>query len=329
MKDFRYVVIGGGGGTSMIYPELARTSQQAVAIVSMSDSGGSTGRLSRELGIPPIGDLRNCMMAASNVASVRAMQDYRYGGDGGLRGHSMGNMILAAYVERYGLAEGVRWAGELLQVQGSVLPVTLMPHDLVMQDGAARVVGEAQIDTYPVQSATPRISLEPAVPINGEADEAIRCAELIAIAPGSVYTSLLAACSVEGVCAALAASTAPKVMIANLATEAHQTDGWHVVDYVQALARHGVQVGYVLYNTGEPSEAMLKNYARESQKPVDYSPARFKELQDVMPIGADMIAHAAAVPHPYDAIRRPVMRHDPVKVRQQLEHIAAQHAQRR
>jgi uncharacterized cofD-like protein len=319
-KDPKVVLIGGGSGSAALYPELIHSTPNAVAIVSMSDSGGSTGEISAQLGVPPVGDLRNVMLTASDNLAIRAMRMHRLGGMGHLRGHTWGNITIAACVDKYGLQEGVKQAIKILQVPGEILPVTLDSHVLVMQDGQEIIRGEHAIDVHTITDADIDVWLEPEAHINPEAELAIRDADLIVIAPGSVYTSLLPALSVSGVREAM---RAPKVLIANLVTEAHQTNDWHVVDFAKSLARHDVPINYVLYNTQEPPADKLKNYLREEEQPVGTAADRFAEVPNIQCIGAPLLADEVAEHDERDAIERSYIRHDAAEVRRQLWDILA------
>lgn len=323
-EDPTIVIIGGGSGTAAVYPELIEMTPNAVAIVGMSDSGGSTGIISNELDVPPVGDLRKVMLSASSSLDARRLQKQKHGGDGSLAGHNAANMVVAAFIEDLGVADGVRAASRLFQVPGRVLPVTLERHDLMMQDGlGAPLRGEHIIDEHVIESSAPRVWLEPHVGINPEAKEALETADLIVIAAGSVYTSQLAALSVRGVKEALDAAKAPKVLLANLATEQDQTNGWHVVDYVHALARHGIAVDQVLYNNGQPTDEMLVNYKEAGQEPVDISPERFAELPpNIRIIAADILARSCVVANPNDLIKkRGIMFHNAAAVGVELRKI--------
>ena len=325
-KDPKVVIIGGGSGSAALYPELIHHTPNALAIVSMSDSGGSTGEISAQLGVPPVGDLRNVMLTASNNPAIRAMRMHRLGGMGSLRGHTWGNITIAACVDKYGLQEGVKQATEILQVPGRVLPVTLDSHVLIMQDGRQIIRGEHNIDTYTITDSNVDVWLEPEPHINPEADQAIRYADIVVVAPGSLYTSLLPALSVAGVREAMAANPCPKVLIANLVTEAHQTNGWHVVDFVQRLEKHQVPINYVLYNTQEPPASQLKNYLREGEQTVGISKERFAEIPDVQCIAGHFIASEVEQFDKNDAVERSYIRHSAQEVRKQLWKILASNA---
>lgn len=318
ISDPKITIIGGGSGTAAIYGEIAAHTKNVTAILGVFDSGGSTGRLSKELDIPPVGDFRNVMMTASKNPAIRRMQRQRFASGDYLQGHSAGNIMIAACVAELGFEKGLEEACALLQVPGRILPVTLDRADLVLQDADKIIVGEHQIDVYSPKSREPRVSLSPEVKINPAAQNAIEQADLVVIPGGSIYTSLLAPLSVSGVKEALASTMAPKVMLCNLATEDHQTVKWHVVDYIFALKRHGIDIDIVLYNNEIPTAEMLKNYKRDGEQPVDFSPDKFKLVKNLKLIGAPLLSDDKISQNPNDPVKRGLMRHDRVVVRQQL-----------
>lgn len=312
------VLIGGGSGCATLYPEIVAHTPNATAIVSMSDSGGSTGEISNQLDILPVGDLRNVMQAASTIEEVRSLRSHRFGGSGNLKGHTWGNVTVAACIDEYGIERGVDVASKIFQVPGTILPVTLERHELAMADGDVRIYGEHNIDEYVTESPNPKVWLQPEATINPRAEKAIAEADLVVIAAGSVYTSLLAALTTRGVKEALEAARARKVLVSNLVTETHQTDAWHVADYVQALQRHDISVDAVLYNTEAPTQEMLDNYAAEGERPVDFSPERFAGISRVRAIGAALLDTTGLVRNPNDPIKRALIRHNPTAVREEL-----------
>jgi uncharacterized cofD-like protein len=242
-----------------------------------------------------------------------------------LKGHSVGNFVVAACIQKYGLQEGVRQAGLFLQVPGTVLPVALKSAELQLEDGPGNIIrGEHFIDTHRTTHSQPRVWLEPNVTINPDVKDAIDNADLVLIPGGSIYTSLLAALSVDGVAKALKETRAPKVLLSNLATEEHQTDGWHVADYVQALNRHDIHPDIVLYNTAAPTVEMLQNYAEAGEHPVNYDPEGFGRIPCVRAIGAELLARECISPNPNDPIKRGLMRHDATAVSEHLWRLMAE-----
>lgn len=324
----KIVLLGGGTGSFTLLQGLKKLSQDVTAIVSMSDDGGSTGVLRDELGVLPPGDVRQCLVALSDSPKVRNLFSYRFS-DGRFEGQSLGNIILSGLELQYGNFEkAVQVASEVLNITGKVVPVTTERHQLVMQDGSETVKGQSVIDTRAFLNADARLWLEPEASINPIADEAIRSADLVVIAPGSLHTSLLPILLVGGVPEALRKSRATVVVVANLVNKPGQTDNWHVVDYVQkyeSLVGQGV-LDVVLYNMAHISEDLLKHYAAEGEFPVSTDSKRFRAAK-VRMVGADLLAKELARQDPADkAIRRTLIRHDANKVRAELQKILRRRA---
>ncbi len=233
----RLVAIGGGTGLSTLLAGLKRLVgkrehdevwlENLSAIVTVSDDGGSSGRLREELQMLPPGDIRNCMIALSEDSTLLArLFRYRFRGDGDLGGHSFGNLFLAALTEVTGdFVEAVRLSSEVLASKGHIYPATINDVRLVadLEDGQA-VRGETQITA----SASPikRLRLEPeqCLPLP-EALAAIRCADVITIGPGSLYTSILPNLLVARVATAIGQARGIKIFICNLMTQPGETDG--------------------------------------------------------------------------------------------------------
>jgi uncharacterized cofD-like protein len=313
-------MIGGGTGSFTLLQELKHCTPNIAALVNMSDDGGSSGRLRDELGVLPPGDVRQCLVALSDAPEARDVFSYRFG-DGPFKGHSLGNIILSGLELRYGdFAQATKVASHILRITGRVIPVTLENHRLMMDDGDEKIAGEYLIGHHAIASSEPFVYLEPAACINPEAKEAIREADMVVIAPGNLYGSLLPALAVGGMAEALRQSSAQKIMVANLVTKPGQTDGWHVADYIRAMERYLGEgaIDVALYNTAVPSKDLLYKYAAEGEYPVDTSEARFSEVKAV-PIGADLVAGEIFTPDPKDtAIRRTLVRHDAKRVSKEL-----------
>jgi uncharacterized cofD-like protein len=215
------------------------------AIVTVADDGGSSSRLRREMGILPPGDIRNCLAALSNDEALLAqLFQYRFP-DGGLTGHSFGNLFISALAEITGsFEEAVAESGRVLAVQGRVLPSTLndvrLLADVRLPDpvGEVRVEGESQIPE--AAGKVRRIWLEPSAPqAFPEAIRAILSADLIVIGPGSLYTSVIPNLLVPDLAAAVQASRALKIYVCNLANQPGETDGYSCGDHIRALEEHG------------------------------------------------------------------------------------------
>ena len=257
----KIVAIGGGHGLSTLLRGLKEYTSNITAVVTVADDGGSSGRLRKELGLLPPGDFRNCIAALSEAEDLtRRLFQYRFSEGMGLDGHSFGNLFIAAMAGVTGSFEdALLEASYVLAVRGRVLPATLEEVALCaevaeMEDGEIigwrRVVGESQIPKSGGRIL--RVFLEPEVTrAYPEVLRAILDADLILAGPGSLYTSVLPNLLVREVVDALRVSGAPKVYIANVATEPGETDGYTVGDHVRVLNEHlGERVfRTVLYNT--------------------------------------------------------------------------------
>ena len=242
----RVVAIGGGHGLSTLLRGLKNYTNNLTAIVSVADDGGSSGRLRRTLGIPPPGDIRNCLAALSNdEALLTQLFQYRFAtGDEGLQGHSFGNLFISAMAEiTGGFEDAVAESGRVLAVQGKVLPASLhdvrLVADVSLQHsiGEVRVEGESQIPKFP--GSVKRVWLEPNnPPAYPQAIQAILAAELIVVGPGSLYTSILPNLLVPDVAAAIRASRALKIFVSNVASETGETERFTCGDFVRVLEEH-------------------------------------------------------------------------------------------
>jgi len=242
----RIVVIGGGHGLAMLLRGLKEFTHSITAVVTVADDGGSSGRLRRERGILPPGDIRNCLAALSNdEALLTQLFQYRFAnGHGGLDGHSFGNLFISALAEITGsFEEAVAESGRVLSVHGRVLPSTL--HDVRLVADIAlpnlvnevRVEGESQIPG--AAGVVRRVWLEPNTPpAFPQAVHAILAADLIVIGPGSLYTSILPDLLVPDISQAVRASRALKIYVCNVATQPGETVNYTCGDHVRALQEH-------------------------------------------------------------------------------------------
>jgi len=241
----KVVAVGGGTGLSSLLRGMKHRTGNLTAIVTVADDGGSSGRLRRTLGLPPPGDVRNCLAALSDDEDLLTqLFQYRFGGKGELEGHAFGNMLIAALAGVTGSFErGVLEAGRVLAIRGQVLPATLVDVSLVADKAHAldaqafRVEGESSIPAVPGQVR--RVHLEPNdAPAYPETIRALLAADLIAIGPGSLYTSILPNLLVPEIADAIRASRAFKVFICNIATQSGETDGYDCAGHLRALEEH-------------------------------------------------------------------------------------------
>ena len=233
------VAIGGGTGLSTLLKGLKNYSSNITAIVTVSDDGGSSGILRKQLGVQPPGDIRNCLAALSNEEPILTrLFQYRFSGGSGLEGHSFGNLFLSALTTITGsLEKAVQASSKVLAVQGQVFPATNIDVMLwaELEDGE-KIFGESKISES--RKLISRIGYLPenpsAIP---SAIESIKEADLIVLGPGSLFTSLLPNLLVPEIVDALLKSNAPKIYISNLMTQPGETDGLDVYEHVKAIEK--------------------------------------------------------------------------------------------
>jgi len=268
--SLKLVAIGGGTGLSTLLGGLKGfVGEQGAglwlsslsAIVTVSDDGGSSGRLREELQILPPGDIRNCMIALSEDSTLLSrLFRYRFRGSGDLAGHSFGNLFLAALADVTGdFVEAVRLSSEVLASKGHIYPATINDVRLVAELEDGRVVhGETQITA--ARSPIKRLRLEPeqCLPLP-QTMAAIRAADVITVGPGSLYTSIIPNLIVAWVADAIGRSNATKIFIANLMTQPGETDGYDVRQHLEAVNKYApqIQFDYVVLNNHpiNPSQA--------------------------------------------------------------------------
>jgi uncharacterized cofD-like protein len=242
----RVVVIGGGHGLSTLLRGLKEFTHSITAVVTVADDGGSSGRLRREVGILPPGDIRNCLAALSNdEALLTQLFQYRFpDGREDLEGHSFGNLFISALAEITGsFEEAVVESGRVLAVHGRVLPSTL--HDVRLSADVllpylvseVRVEGESHIPE--MSGHVRRVWLEPSdPPAFPQVVQAILAADMVVIGPGSLYTSILPNLLVPDIAEAIRSSRAFRVFVCNVATQPGETQGYNCGDHVRALEDH-------------------------------------------------------------------------------------------
>ena len=248
----RIVAIGGGTGLSAFLRGMKEHTSNLTAIVTVADDGGSSGALREDLGIPPVGDIRNCIAALADAEPLmRDLLGYRFPAGqadgeppaetapGGLGGHAIGNLLIAALTAVQGgdFEEGVRRMNRVLAVRGQVLPVSPTPITLHARTRNGVVVsGQTNVMRTP---GIERVWVTPAdVAPARDALAAIADAEVIVLGPGSLFTSLLPALLVPGIAEAVAAASAVRIYVCNVATQAGETAGYDLADHVEALTAH-------------------------------------------------------------------------------------------
>ncbi|MFZ4509011.1 MAG: gluconeogenesis factor YvcK family protein [Fimbriimonas sp.] len=310
-KGPRIVAIGGGTGLSTLLRGLKQHSSNITAIVTVTDDGGSSGKLVAEKGIIPPGDIRNCLVALADAE--KAMTDlfqHRFGrNSGSLSGHSMGNLLIAALVDQaHGdFEKAIEIASDVLAIRGRVVPSTLTSAKLrAVVEGGAEIVGETAI----VESGhrIERIYLEPeGVEAYAAAIEAIESADLICIGPGSVYTSIIPNLLVPGIAQALREAKVPKAYICNVMTQPGESDSFSASEHVTAILNNVQKrvFDYVLVNTGAPSSLALDKYRESGQSFVEPDSDRIRAM-------------GFRVLHGNYMSESDFVRHDPMKVAARL-----------
>ncbi len=318
------VAIGGGTGLSTLLRGLKRYTvapgdaqpvgnyiSELTAVVTVSDDGGSSGRLRRELGMLPPGDVRNCLVALSADANLLSkLFQHRFSSSGDLEGHSFGNLFLAALTAMTGdFAVAVKKASEILATRGHILPATAANVELeaAMDDGS-HVRGETNISAS--EKRIVELTIVPAHPEPlPETLDAIARADVITIGPGSLFTSLIPNLLVRGIPEAIRKSPALKIFICNLMTEANESLHLSASQHIAAIHTHAGNgiFNYALVNSSAVSEAMQQRYAAERAEPVVCDAAAVEAL-GVRCIAGNFLEEHEMVRHDTDRLCRELFR---------------------
>lgn len=281
------------------------------AVVTVTDDGGSSGRLRRGYHVLPPGDIRNCLVALSaDEALLGQLFQYRFPRGPGLGGHSFGNLFLAALTGVTGdFAEAVRLSSEVLAIRGRIFPSTTEAVGLEAElDNGARIRGETRISRS--TRAIRRVHLRPRrVRPLSEVLDAVAHADLILIGPGSLYTSVIPSLLVDGIADAVRRSPALRVYIANLMTQPGETTGYSAADHVKALIEHfgpGL-IDWVVLNRAMPSSRLSCRYREQGASPVDPDTARIEAL-GCRTMLANVMEESVVVRHHPDRLARLLVR---------------------
>jgi uncharacterized cofD-like protein len=279
--DLRAVAFGGGTGLPVLLRGLRDTVGAGItAVVTVTDDGGSSGRLRQELGVAPPGDVRNCLVALAGRRRLAEVFDYRFEAGVDLRDHAVGNIIIAALTDiSGGFCEGVQQAARLLRITGKVYPAATESLTLVVHHADGTVTrGESAIREARAAVATVRV--EPAgATAPQEVIDAIRGADIAVLAPGSLFTSTIPALLGAGVREALAAFKGPVVYVANAMTQPGETVGFTVADHLRAIMEHaGPVVTEVLVPSERLPDGALSRYEAEGASPVEIDHEEIERL---------------------------------------------------
>jgi uncharacterized cofD-like protein len=311
----KVVAIGGGTGLSTLLrglkrhvsdpgrpaqfrPEITRLT----AVVTVTDEGGSSGRLRRDFRILPPGDIRNCLVAlAEDEQLLTKIFNYRFSSGHGLRGHNLGNLLLTALTNlTHDFAKAVRLSSEVLAIRGEIFPATLSDVHLKATRIDGKVIrGERSITRTRVPIGRLEIVPSRCRPLP-DTLAAIREADLITLGPGSVYTSLVPNLLVQGIAEGIARSRAVKVLICNLMTQPGESRGYSASDHVRALHQHAGRklFDYIVLNTKALSPALLKRYEAERAMPVALDLDAVNRM-GVKPLCADLLVEDGVARHDF------------------------------
>ena len=311
------VAIGGGNGLSTLLGGLKALVgkryediwiKNLSAIVTVSDDGGSSGRLREELQMLPPGDIRNCMIALSEDSNLLSrLFRHRFRGKGELGGHSFGNLFLAALTEVTGdFVEAVRLSSEVLASKGHIFPATINDVRLVAEMEDGRVVrGETQITGAHSRIRSLRLEPEHCLPLP-ETLAAIRSADVITVGPGSLYTSILPNLLVARMASAIGEATATKIFINNLMTQPGETDGYTAREHLEVVKRYAPEIhfDFVVVNSRAITDEQAERYAAEGAQQIGINEDAIDTILDrgTEVVHADLLDEGEKVRHNADRL---------------------------
>lgn len=315
MSRGRLVALGGGSGLAVVLRGLkhlvgAGSLRRLTAVVTVTDDGGSSGRLRRDFGVLPPGDIRNCIVALADDEDLLArLFQYRFPNGEGLSGHSFGNLFLTALTGITGdFYQAILTAESILSVRGKILPATLTDVRLRGR-GRSGTIYEGEVAVGRSGEPLEALSLEPAVPVAfAPAVEAIQDADLVLLGPGSLYTSILPNLLIPGIREAIRDGGVPVVLLLNLMSQPGETDDMDAFDHLAAIERHAGAglVDAVMVHDGELPPVPLKHYAQTGSRPVVVDRARI-EARGVQVLPRDLLADGSLLRHDPDKLSRVVL----------------------
>ena len=302
----KIVVIGGGTGLSVLLTGLKQFTTNLSAIVTVADDGGSSGRIRKEFGMLPPGDIRNCLVALADApALMRDLFQFRFDTKSELSGHSFGNLFITVMTQLTGdFEKAIKETSKVLALRGQVIPATLNKVVLVAEhkDGST-TVGETKIPE--TRRSINRVYLNPAQsPATPDAIRAIKEAQVIVLGPGSLYTSIIPNLLIREISDAVMSSQALKVYVCNAMTQPGETDGFSAAEHIKVLTAHSHAriLDYCVVNTGEVPQSTLKRYAQQGSYLVVNDRKKIEELG------------YRVIEDDFGVIENGVIRHDPEKL---------------
>lgn len=312
----KIVVFGGGTGLSILLRGLKKYTKDISAIVTVADNGGGSGVLREDLGMLPPGDMRNCIIALSDIEPIMvSLMQHRFN-DGYLKGQSFGNLLIAAMYEIFGDYEhALKEIGSIFRLSGKVLPMTLQDAQLKAHlDNGECILGEKDIPDYVSKSncKIDRVSLVPEVctPLE-ETLKDIKEADVVLLGPGSLYTSVIPNILVSNIAEAIVDSKAKVFYICNLMTQPGETDNYNVYDHVNAIIKHSSRylIDYVIANDELISESQIQNYKFKGAKQVLVDNEQIKKLEEM---------NIKVISSNFTEIKKNYIRHNSEKIGQLL-----------
>lgn len=312
----KIVVFGGGTGLSILLSGLKKYSKDISAIVTVADNGGGSGVLREDLGMLPPGDMRNCIIALSDIEpTMVSLMQHRFK-DGYLNGQSFGNLLIAAMYEIFGDYEhALKEIGSIFRLSGKVLPMTLQDSQLkAFLDNGDCILGEKDIPEYvnKLNCKIDRVSLVPELckPLD-ETVRDIQNADVIILGPGSLYTSVIPNILVHDIPKIIEESKATVFYICNLMTQPGETDNYNVYDHVNAIIKHSSRylIDYVIANDELISDSLIENYKFKGAKQVLADDEQIKRLEEM---------NIKVISSNFIEIRKNYIRHNSEKIGQLL-----------
>lgn len=311
------VVIGGGTGTSVLLSGLKTYPVALSAIISMADSGGSTGRLRDEFGFLPVGDIRQALAALasdSNHSAIAKLLLYRFAKGSGLAGHNLGNLILTALQDMTGSTDrAINIAHDIFRLHGTIIPVTLENIQLeITYENGIKEIGEHILDEKHGGEKITAINIVPHAYINPKAKKALESADIIIIGPGDLYGSIMPNLITSGFRQAIKKSRATILYVVNLMTHYTQTHNLSAQDHLDQIeAALGRPIDTVLINNAKIPKPILDQYSNQHEFPVQDD---LKGSANQTIIRSDLITSVPVKQSESDAVHRSYLRHNPAKI---------------